>query len=272
MLSIIVAWRDRHQLAQALPSLRLAAELTQGDLTIVNYSGSRQLLRNQLGEGDSAIRIVNVPGEQYFNKARAQNIGAAHASNRLLFFCDCDIVLDPEPLSCLCRKLDECPGHFGTLAGVRESETNSRGGKHVISFGYELKIRTADGRSLSIIDSEEDAETGTRQAPGLLVVRQSDFLAINGYNGNLQGWGWEDQDMIARLTLGQGLTRISEGYALHLSHDDNARTQYYPPVSNRWESRDRMFRTALSNYDRSDFSGTYVSDASSQNSQQEDLT
>ena len=49
------------------------------------------------------------------------------------------------------------------------------------------------------------------------------------------------------------------GTATHLSHDDLARVQAYP-MSNRWESRDKMFRQALDNYDRADFHGTYEAD------------
>jgi hypothetical protein len=68
--------------------------------------------------------------------------------------------------------------------------------------------------------------------------------------------------MIARLTLGAGLHRITEGYAIHLSHDDDARTSHYPPGKDRWESRDRMFRQALDAYDRNDFAGTFTRDCS----------
>jgi hypothetical protein len=66
--------------------------------------------------------------------------------------------------------------------------------------------------------------------------------------------------MISRLTLGRGLRRIMSGNAIHLSHDDHARIAYYPAVTSRWESRDRMFRTALANYDDGNFLGTYDRD------------
>jgi glycosyltransferase involved in cell wall biosynthesis len=260
MLSIIVSWRDRVELGRALPGLIGAAQAVGGGVTIVNYSGSRELLQAQLGSSHDEVQVVTVAGERFFNKSRAQNVGAAHSHGDILFFCDCDIVLDPATVQRLVERLRASPGHFATLAGVSESEVNSRGGRHVVSFGYELEIRTADGRSLSIVDNEEDAQNGTRQAPGLLLVRRSDFVAVNGYNSGLHGWGWEDQDMIARLTLGRGLTRINEGYALHLSHDDHARIAHYPPVKDRWESRDRMFRTALANYDDANFRGTYAED------------
>lgn len=260
MLSIVVSWRDREELATSLPGLIAAARSAGGDLTVVNYGGCPERLARQLvGRVGDAVSVVEVTGERYFNKARAQNLGAGHSSRPYLFFCDCDILLESDTLGGLLERLEAAPGHFATLAGVRESEVNSRGGRHVVRFGYELRIRTADGRDLKILDHEEDAENGTRQAPGLLLVRRSDFLAIGGYNSRLHGWGWEDQDMISRLTLGAGLTRIQQGTAIHLSHDDRARVQAYP-LKDRWESRDRMFRQALANYDRADFQGTYTQD------------
>lgn len=257
MLSIVVSWRNRNELGRALPGLVAAARLHGGDVTVVNFGGSRDALREQLDGHASSVSVVEIANQEYFNKARAQNLGAAHSQHPYLFFCDCDIVLEPETVARLVEKLQAAPGTFATLAGVRESERNARGGRHVVCFGYHLRIRTADGRVLEIIDNEEDAENGTRQAPGLLLVRRSDFLSINGYNSRLHGWGWEDQDMIGRLTLGAGLTRVQEGVAIHLSHDDHARMAAYPPAKDRWESRDRMFRQALANYDAGDFQGTY---------------
>jgi len=260
MLSIIISWRDRDELGRALPALRAAARAAGGDVTVVNYSGTDQLLMPMLGEPGPDLHVVTVADQQYFNKAAAQNIGAAHARHPVLFFCDCDIIPEPEQVADLARRLHAGGDQFATLAGVRESEINSRGARHVVSFGYELRIRTADGRQLRIVDNEEDGQDGTRQAPGLLLVRREDFLAIEGYNSDLHGWGWEDQDMISRLTLGRGLERINEGYALHLSHDDHARTAFYPKMASRWESRDRMLRKALANYDDANFLGSYQRD------------
>jgi len=259
-LSMVVSWRDRVELERALPSMLVALDAVDGDLHVVNFSGTPALLEAQLGAHADRVNLVEIGDERYFNKAAAQNLGAAHSRGEVLFFCDCDIVLAPDALSGMLALLAEDDRRFGTLAGVRESETNSRRANHVVSFGYELNIRTADGRHLRIVDNEEDADDGTRQAPGLLFVRRSHFESVDGYNGRLHGWGWEDQDMISRLTLGLGLQRVQSGSAVHLSHDDQARIGFYPPVSSRWESRDRMFRAALDNYDRRDFSGTWRAD------------
>ncbi len=262
MLSTIVSWRDRHELGRALPQLIDLAKLVGGDLTIVNYSGSSLLLQSLTASLSGKFQIVAVDRQHYFNKATAQNIGAAHTSQPVLFFCDCDIIVDPNEVGRLAEIVLTYQGKFATLAGVRESETNSRKANQLVFFGYELQLRIANGRSVHIKDNEEDGETGTRQAPGLLLVRRDHFLAVEGYNAKLLGWGWEDQDIICRLTLGLGLDRINEGYATHISHDDVARLSAYPPVSSRWESRDAMFRQALANYDKGNFLGTYKHDSS----------
>lgn len=259
MLSIIITWRNRKELRESLKKLVETSEKVNGDLTIVNFGGSREMLRSQLGIYSSKVSVVQVEQQKYFNKSCAQNIGAFHTTKPVLFFCDCDIILDPECIQYLLQQVSQKNGIFATLAGVKESEKNSRRGKNIVCFGYELKLRTASGRELHIVDNEEDASDGSRQAPGLLMVRRSDFYSINGYNSQLLGWGWEDQDMIARLTLGSGLTRIQSGYAIHLSHDDSARVAHYP-LQNRWESRDKMFRQALANYDEARFQGTYNKD------------
>jgi len=257
MLSIVVTWRDRIELGQALPSLVAIADEVEGDVTIVNFGGSNELLKAQLGDYGHRVSVVQVDDQEYFNKSSAQNLGASQTTQPFIFFCDCDTIVDRITCISLLEQLDSRPGTFGTFAQLRETAVNSRGGRHVTCFGYELRIHTADGRQLRIVDNEEDAEAGTRQAPGLLMVRREDFLNINGYNARLHGWGWEDQDMISRLTLGNGLERITYGSAIHISHDDHARIGHYPPVTNRWESRDRMFRQALANYDNANFKGTY---------------
>jgi predicted glycosyltransferase involved in capsule biosynthesis len=259
-LGLIVSWRDRPELEQAIPALVTCAKRYGGDVTIVNYGGSTSELLRMIASSLASIRVVEVTGERWFNKARAQNIGAAHAPQSLLFFCDCDILVQVGALDDLVAAVQADDQIFGTVAGVTETQLNARNAGNVVMFGYELKLRLSNGRSLRIVDNEEDAEDGSRQAPGLLLVRRSAFEQVGGYNGQLHGWGWEDQDMIARLTLAGGLARVQLGHVQHISHDDDARIRNYPPVKDRWGSRDRMFRQALSNYDCGDFMGTFRQD------------
>ncbi|MBT1695477.1 glycosyltransferase [Fulvivirgaceae bacterium PWU4] len=259
MLSIIVTWKNRKELRHAMDSFEKTARFFNGELILVNFDGDEELLDEQIENHQDFYRVVKVSGQTHFHKTLAANLGASFAKNDMLFFCDCDIILNPAELQVLYDSIRNNDNAFGTLSGVTETQINSLGGKHVVNFGYELRIRTANGRILKIVDQEEDANNGYRNAPGLLMVRKEHFYAVNGYNSELIGWGWEDQDMIGRLTLGAGLTRITLGHAQHISHDDVSRTGQYPE-KNRWLSRDKMFRQALSNYDEGRFEGSYTAD------------
>jgi GT2 family glycosyltransferase len=256
VVSILIPWRDRRELILALPSLIRQAQDIGGTVTVVNYGGSCSLLEAQTAEFASQIKIVQSGPKRFFNKAAAHNIGAGSTQSPYLFFCDCDIMLQESVLSDLVKIVERNPSSFATIAGVKETETNSRKAKHITCFGYELRLRAADGREAKIVDQEEDSEDGARHAPGLLLLKREHFLQVKGYNSRLDGWGWEDQDMICRLILGGGLQRHNSGRALHISHDDKARVDAYP-YADRWESRDRMFRRALARYDEADFDGTY---------------
>ena len=256
-LSVVISWRDRKELGKCVESLSRILDGRDAEIIVVNLGGKRELLEIQVAGFDN-IKIVEKESE-WFNKPLAHNIGASVARGDYLFFCDCDIFFDNFSFLELYDRVRASSKAFGTLAGVRETDPNSRGGRNVTCFGYELNIRIANGASVRIVDNEEDIEIGTRQAPGLLLVKREDFDSVGGFNSALDGWGWEDQDMICRLTLHARLERVNHGEVFHISHSDEARTQAFP-VKNRWESRDRMFRRALNNYDEGRFTGTYAID------------
>lgn len=262
MISTVISWRDRNELSESIESLVNAVKLVSGELIIVNYSGNSYQLEEQLAAYRNLIRVITVTGETFFNKARCNNIGAFLSKHEYIFFCDCDIVLEEGTLRRLYKKVAQRSDAFATLSSVKESIRKPINGNHIVYFEYELTIKTANGRSLKIVNHEADPATGSRNAPGLLLVKKRDFEGVNGYNSNFHGWGWEDQDMISRLTLGANLKRIVHGNAIHLSHTDDARVKHYPNAD-RWESRDRIFRQALSNYNNNNFMGTMSSDIES---------
>src|SRR6266576_5738086 len=101
MLSIVITWRNRQELRCTLPALTEVARLVGGDVTIVDYGGDCSHLANQVDEHSDPVivRVVRVEGEFYFNKAKAQNIGAFYGQNRVLFFCDCDILVNASEIA-----------------------------------------------------------------------------------------------------------------------------------------------------------------------------
>lgn len=65
MLSIIVSWLDRQELGKTLPGLVESSKAVNGDLTIVNFGGSCDMLRDQIGEYHSLVNVVQVEPQLY---------------------------------------------------------------------------------------------------------------------------------------------------------------------------------------------------------------
>ena len=92
---------------------------------------------------------------------------------------------------------------------------------------------------------------GTRSGVGLVLVRRKHFIAVQGLNSDLRGWGYEDFDFQIRLQLGLGLERISLGQAQHVSH---------PPSPTAALSPSRNIAIAWQNYAKGKLEGTFNSD------------
>lgn len=260
MISIIIPWFNRKELKEALPTIMLNAKNVEGEVIIVNFNGDKSFLNTLLLNEEKNLSVIHIENGNEFNKPTAQNIGAYHSSFDYLFFCDCDIYFPDLILKDLITKIKKQKNIFATLKEVKETQQNARKAENLVMFGYHLKLKIADGTEVMIVDNEEDVSLGTRQAPGLLLVNKKDFLSIDGYNSGLDGWGWEDQDIICRLSLSAKLKRMCWGNALHISHDDNSRMLGYKNYEDRWHSRDIMFRRALENYNQGNFKGTYSTD------------
>lgn len=236
------------------------AEAIGGEVIVANHGGDTAQLSALLGAHANRVRIATIPSDGYFSKTCAMNVGGLLAQNDLLFFCDCDIILEPGALAHLAAAVRDRSDAFATIRQVRESVPPGDKAGHITRFDYFLRLSTRAGRQVCIDNHSQDLPAGYRNAPGLLCVRRHHFIDIRGYNSQLVGWGWEDQDMICRLTLGLGLQRLHEGQAVHITHTDTERTFAYEDTD-RWLSRDRAFRRSIARYDEGDFLGTLDSDA-----------
>ena len=69
-------------------------------------------------------------------------------------------------------------------------------------------------------------------ACGRIALRRSDFIHLRGYEERIQGWGYDDHNLVARsmnyglkgLWLGQDQARFLEA----IKHDDSERVRYMP--------------------------------------------
>nr|WP_298719428.1 glycosyltransferase family 2 protein [uncultured Steroidobacter sp.] len=232
-----------------------------GEVIIANHGGDTAQLSALLGAHTSAVQIATIPSDSYFSKTCAMNVGGFLSRHDVLFFCDCDIIPEPGTVAHLAAAVRNRSDAFATIKRVRESDPPGDKAGHITRFDYCMRLTTRTGRQVCIDNHAQDLPAGYRNAPGLLCVRRAHFIEIRGYNSRLAGWGWEDQDMICRLTLGLGLQRVDEGEVIHVSHSDAERTFAYEDTD-RWISRDRAFRRSLARYDEGDFLGTLDSDVS----------
>ncbi|MFF3242735.1 glycosyltransferase family 2 protein [Streptomyces sp. NPDC002870] len=156
-------------------------------------------------------RYVFAPKEGLFNKAWAVNVGAVDAASDAPYLCvlDADILVD--------------------RAFVARNAARLREGGHGIHlpFRWSLSLDEASTRhAIGLRTSRGDADVPDAVLRGLLLreppggcvwLRTEIFHAVGGFDERYEGWGGEDDDVIARLTGAAPLRRFDD-QLLHLNH------------------------------------------------------
>jgi len=84
-------------------------------------------------------------------------------------------------------------------------------------------LRPAMQRGVYLLPDPRPSDLG-----GTLLVTREDFDAVGGYDEAFEGWGSEDQDLIARLDHAGRVIRTFPAYALTgLRHDDDMRVSFH---------------------------------------------
>ena len=250
ILSVIIPWRDRPEIERTLEHNR--SLLPDAEVIVVNCGGDHDALMALLSRVNwPAVRDIWLPMER-FNKCRALNRGVASSCGEHLFFLDADVLLQPDWLPSARASLDE---GFVTIERVHESQPFAPiPDSHIRILRPVTELVTRDGRQIRLVKNERDLVNGTRGGPGLILLRRADFLAVGGMHSGLEGWGWEDIDLIARLQI-FGLRRRFMGEVVHLSHGDETRALY---GERRSVTESRNFHHSLRRYVEGNFQGTYA--------------
>ncbi len=254
-LAVIIPWCDRPEISATLESNRAALADPGLQLLVVNCGGDlAELDRLLQSTALPGLSRLDLPGAS-FNKALALNAGVAATDAAELFFLDTDIVLADNFLDRARRRLSS-----NTFVTVQQVVENSPPPRHHLSGLHEIahliELVSADGTTQIETNRSRPAD-GSRSGPGLILLRREHFLAIDGMNSDLEGWGFEDLDLVTRLQLAQGLRRRSVGTVVHLTHDDEVRTL---GANDRAESEARNRMRAFYNYGQRHYLGTYDDD------------
>ena len=83
---------------------------------------------------------------------------------------------------------------------------------------YSIKLSVRGGREASVETNRVRFSDGSRSAPGIVMLAREHFLEVAGMNSDLQGWGWEDLDLLVSLQLALSLRQQQAGAVVHLTH------------------------------------------------------
>ena len=256
-LSVISPWYNRPEIKVSLRENRRALDRPEIEVVVVNCGGDGlQLGEAFAGLGLGNLRCVEIECEG-FNKSLALNLGVLAARAERLFFLDTDIVLGEEFIpSALAALAENC---FVTVDRVHESQPRGDGDEenYLEEFAHVVQFVAKGGRRAQVETNRVRFDDRSRSGPGLVVLARRHFLEADGMNSDLEGWGWEDLDLLLRLQFLLGLEHRRAGAVTHLTHDDASRSF----GGQSQAAREQMnFASCFKNYRAGYFYGTYSDD------------
>lgn len=204
-VAIVAACKGRHvALRKVVPSWLAVSGVTE--VLLVDWASQPPLheLVNR------RVRVVRVENEAGWVMTRAYNLAVAMANAQWVVRVDCDCKLKEGVLE---RHL----GREG-LTGYYNPTPSGFWGGHWERARDESEVHLS----------------------GVAIVRRADFLRVGGYDERIQTFGWEDQDLFARLEK-SGLKRYALDYNQleHVPHADELRMQSgveFPEVNTDFNS------------------------------------
>ena len=171
---------------------------------------------------------------EHYNKLLGYNIGAKISTYDNLIFNDVDIIFKPEAIN---HSLEEInydynkimhpyDGYvFGLkLASIQNFEN---------SLNFDLLDRyVGDYNNYQIkTENENILLKNIGSTGGGLVIKRQTLKALNGFNPNFKGWGFEDDETKLRFAkLGYPFTRLKKtNPMIHLEHRDAKRSSAHRP-------------------------------------------
>ncbi len=262
-LSILIPWRDRPELEETLRRNLPRYERAEAQVVVVNCGGDGDMAAGIIARaGSGRTRQVDLAAP--FNRSFALNLGIHFAASPKVFAMDADIVLEQRTLDDALAALGDRT--FVTIHTIRESDpsppswsTGLTAPPEIVTVRRNLftTVEWADGTETTIEDFRLDTMDRSRCAAGLILARKADFEAVGGYRSDLDGWGWEDNDMMIRLIRVAGLERREAGAAIHLTHGDAVRDLKGREKNNSTEAN---FQRVCGRYIRGELEGTYRAD------------
>lgn len=213
-ISVIVPIYNRLEHFRAL-FICLLRQNRQIDELIITDDGSSQQILDYIADliPKASFKIKHIYQEDKgFRKTRALNNGVINSEGELLVFCDQDLIFGEEYIEYMEKNIKKGCFLLCRPISVNEKEKNTILEKIESSNKYEdlLKplpthylvsvnktLRT--DRKRRILNILKLSKRGIKLVGMSYAVMKSDYLKVNGYDENYNGWGEEDDDFGNRL-------------------------------------------------------------------------
>jgi glycosyltransferase len=234
-ISVIVPVYNRLEHFRAL-FICLLRQNRQIDELIITDDGSSQKILDYIVDliPKASFKIKHIYQEDKgFRKTRALNNGVINSEGELLIFCDQDLIFGEEYIEYMEKNIKEGCFLLCRPISVNEKEKNTILEKIESSNKYEdlLKplpthylvsvnktLRT--DRKRRILNILKLSKRGIKLVGMSYAVMKSDYLKVNGYDENYNGWGEEDDDFGNRLYVAgiKGKELKTPNMQIHLWH------------------------------------------------------
>lgn len=223
---IVIPFRDREggtRTRNLLACLRALADQEGGPGHRVTLVEADTEPRSRTLVNELVDNYVFAYKDGLFNKAWAVNVGVvAHADTPALCILDADILVD--------------------RSFVHRNIGRLRNGGHTTHLPFQWSLSLDEPstlRAIGLRNGESRAEVPTAQLRGLLLreppggcvwTRIETFRKVGGFDERYEGWGGEDDDLVARLSAAAPLIRYDDPL-LHLNHTRPAMTRDGTPFN-----------------------------------------
>ena len=234
-ISVIVPIYNRLEHFRAL-FICLLRQNRQIDELIITADGSSQQILDYIADliPKASFKIKHIYQEDKgFRKTRALNNGVINSEGELLVFCDQDLIFGEEYIEYMEKNIKKGCFLLCRPISVNEKEKNTILEKIESSNKYEdlLKplpthylvsvnktLRT--DRKRRILNILKLSKRGIKLVGMSYAVMKSDYLKVNGYDENYNGWGEEDDDFGNRLYVAgiKGKELKTPNMQIHLWH------------------------------------------------------
>ncbi|WP_426667673.1 glycosyltransferase family 2 protein [Mucilaginibacter sp. McL0603] len=211
-------------------------QTTLPDEILIADDGSTESTRKLI---EKYSKIVNIPlhhawqEDLGFRKARVLNMAVKRSSADYIIEIDGDILLHPKFVEDHIRNAEAGMFVQGARAAIGYEKTTKilNGRSNILkinAFSNDINSRFNAIRLpfLSFLVTDKKSGHSNIKACNLAYWRR-DYIAVNGYDNQFQGWGWEDNEFAARL-INAGIKKKRLKLAAvcyHLYHEHNANWQ-----------------------------------------------